>query len=214
MSKIMKSIFSDLDFVNLPSVADIVFSDSLLTSEKITFYFIEKDLSEFYSIPLIKWESEVSGKISSEVFPAMNLLKEAKLKVKHRVLKGNPLIQEVLKIEDNPVIYKIRNCYFSTFSVSQNLVELSSNPFLTFFIYEAISHSYIKKSKIDNFPTQESVFEFYSKDEIKKIISPFATNTEVITEDEIKKRGNLILSNLFFAASLTFFILIALLTLS
>jgi hypothetical protein len=210
MSKIMKSIFPDVDLVNQPSVCDIIFSDSFLKTEKISFYFIEKELGEFYSIPLIKWDEEVSGKLSSSFFPAISLLKDVKLRVKHRILKENPLVKDVLKVENTPVMYKIRNSYLSTFSVSQNLTELSSNPFLTFFIYEAISHSYIEKSRIDNFLLEESIFEFYSKAEMKKLISAFANNTEVITEDEIKEKKGLILSNLFFAISLAFFILIAL----
>ncbi len=124
-----------------------------------------------YTIP-DKFENQKISFLSKKDYSG-ELVSDFNLKIENFFLKsvyevvGNIYnLTPVVKIVDKSVIYRIKDNYIFTFSLKENLKEISSSSFFPVFFYETIKNYYNPQGKYSI--SEESVFEFFTKEELKK----------------------------------------------
>ncbi len=170
--KLVRSLFDNVKEVENLNEADFAFINSLKINQTIPTYIIpEKEGFKRNILPLKEKNEEIYGEVYSENYPSLNNFRSLKLRNNFEWVGGLYDFSLVLKIGTFPVVYKSGNTFLFTFSFSENIKELSENPFLAVFVYETLSSFYEeKKEKSVAFPSEESVFDFYTKKEFINLI--------------------------------------------
>ncbi|MEJ5284552.1 MAG: BatA domain-containing protein [Brevinematales bacterium] len=159
--KTMRALFGDIEETFDINTANIAFVSRFDPNARGLIYTIP-DNFENQKVSFIA-KKDYSGDLTSE----LNLkIENFSLKSVYEVVANIYNLTPVVKLVDKPVIYRIRDNYIFTFSIKENLKEVSSASFFPIFFYETIKNFYNPQEK--HSISEESVFEFFTKEELKK----------------------------------------------
>lgn len=186
----MRALFGDVEETFDINTANIAFVSRFDPNARGLIYTIP-DNFENHKVSFIS-KKDYSGELTSEI----NLkIENFSLKSVYEVVANIYNLTPVVKIVDKPVIYRIRDNYIFTFSIKENLKEVSSSSFFPIFFYETIKNFYNPQEKYSI--SEESVFEFFTKEELKKYF-------KVIEYDKIKDSSIELFLILLFIAIILF----------
>ncbi len=176
--KTLRALFGNVEETFEPSTASISFINNFDPNINGIVFTIPENF-ENQKISFFA-KNDYHGRITSD----FNIeIENFSLRSVYEIVANIYNLKPVVKINDKPIIYKIKDNYLFTFSLKDNLKDIISSPIIPIFFYETIKDYYNlqKKYSIE----EESVFEFLRYDELKKY---FNTTIEYdkINENTIK----------------------------
>ncbi len=158
--KTFRAIFGEVKEIFDYNSADIVFTTDFIPNLEKPLFIIP-DNFQYKDLKFIK-KDNVFGKIYCNFLPDIHNVKLENI----YELVGNVYdFKPFVKIMEFPIIYKNNHSYLFSFSLKENLNEMSKNPFLPIFFYESVKDFFVKDEKY--IVSKESIFDFYSKSDFK-----------------------------------------------